>query len=109
MRRIMVPLAAAVLLAGSVGVVRHRSRAAEEQPARIDLDPAVRFQTIDGWAVYPRYWEANKNEDRFDGSFERVVGPVSRFVVDSIGVNAVRLEVWSGMENPVSRWASFRA
>ena len=53
-------------------------------------------QTIDGWAVYPRCWEAHKTKDRFDGLFERVVEPVTSLVVNELGINAVRLEAWNG-------------
>ena len=75
--------------------------------ATITLDGSVRYQTIDGWAVYPRYWEDDKVHDRFDGSFAPYVAAVSRLLVDEVGINAVRLEIWSGMENRTDRWTPF--
>ena len=76
-------------------------------PARITLDGSTRYQTIDGWAVLPRYWEEDKENNRFDGSFEAVAEPVSRFLVDQMGINAIRLQIPSGMENRTDRWGPF--
>ena len=73
-------------------------------PTTIMLDADRRFQTIDGWAVYPRYWEDDKVQDRFDRSFERHTEEVSKVLVDEAGINAVRVEIWSGLENPVDHW-----
>ncbi len=78
-----------------------------EGSARITLDGSTRYQTIDGWAVMPRLWEEDKENNRFDRSFEPVAEPVSRFLVDQMGINAVRLEIPSGMENRTNRWALF--
>jgi hypothetical protein len=74
---------------------------------QVSLNGSIKYQTIDGWAVYPRYWEDDKSADRFDGSFERYLQPVSDLLVNQVGINAVRLEIWSGMENPTDRWAPF--
>ncbi len=78
-------------------------------PTRISLDASVRYQTIDGWAVYPRYWEEDKTANRFDSSFEPYLQTAADSLVNQVGINAVRLEISSGMENPVDRWASFHA
>jgi hypothetical protein len=73
----------------------------------VTLDPAKRFQTIDGWATVTRYWEEDKANDRFDTSFEPYVEAVAKFLVDDVGINAVRLEILSGMENPQDYWKRF--
>jgi hypothetical protein len=94
----------ALLLALAAGVtlaVRYYERSA---PTTVLLDPKVRYQTIDGFAVYPRYWEDDKKNDRFDRSFEPVTGVVSDYLVNELGLNAVRVEIWSGLENPHDHW-----
>lgn len=73
-------------------------------PTTVDIDDGVRFQTIDGWAVYPRYWEDDKIGDRFDRSFEPYTEAVSQVLVNDVGINSVRVEIWSGLENPVDYW-----
>lgn len=73
----------------------------------ITLDGSTRFQTIDGWAVMPRSWEEDKENNRFNRSFEPGAEPVSRFLVDQMGINAVRIEIPSGMENRTDRWTPF--
>ena len=73
-------------------------------PTTVDIDENTRFQTIDGWGVYPRYWEDDKIGDRFDRSFEPYTEEVSRVLVDEVGINSVRVEIWSGLENPVDYW-----
>jgi len=73
-------------------------------PTTVDIDDSTRFQTIDGWAVYPRYWEDDKIGDRFDRSFEPYTEAVSQVLVNDVGINSVRVEIWSGLENPVDYW-----
>lgn len=70
------------------------------KPTQVSVEPRMRHQTIDGWAVYPRYWEDDKQNDRFDRSFERYTAQVSEALVRDVGINAVRVEIWSGLENP---------
>lgn len=74
----------------------------------IQVDGAVRYQTIDGWATNLRMWEEDKANDRYDSTIEPYAAQVYRFLVDSVGINAVRLEIPSGMENPTNRWKEFR-
>lgn len=76
----------------------------DQRSTTIKLDVNQRFQTIDGWAVYPRYWEDDKVENRFNRSYEPHTEAVSRVLVDDVGINAVRIEIWSGLENPVDYW-----
>jgi hypothetical protein len=98
---VLLGLAGAGLLAGLVAIGHSRDVFA---PTRVRVDADVRHQTIDGWAVYPRYWEDDKQNDRFDASFEPHTERVSEFLVDELGINAVRVEIWSGLENPKDHW-----
>lgn len=75
---------------------------------QIQVNGAVRYQKIDGWATHLRMWEEDKAGDRYDPSVETYAAQVYRFLVDSVGINAVRLEIPSGMENPTNRWKEFR-
>ncbi len=73
-------------------------------PTIVTVSTTTRYQVIDGWGVYPRYWEDDKKGDRFDRSFERFTQPTSEFLVNELGINAVRIEIWSGLENPHDYW-----
>ena len=75
---------------------------------QIRVDGSQRHQTIDGWATHLRMWEEDKAGDRYDASIEPYAAQVYQFLVDSVGINAVRLEIPSGMENPNNRWKAFR-
>jgi hypothetical protein len=77
-------------------------------PQQIQVDGGVRHQTIDGWATHLRMWEEDKANDRYDATIEPYAAQVYQFLVDSVGINAVRLEIPSGMENPNNRWKEFR-
>lgn len=92
----------AITAAAALGLILSRSPA--DAPTSIDIDENTRFQTIDGWAVYPRYWEDDKLRDRFDRSFEPYTEEVSQGLVNEVGINAVRIEIWSGLENPTDHW-----
>jgi hypothetical protein len=99
-------LAGAALLAAAVATMLLRRPPAV---AIIVVDPAVRHQTIDGWAVNLRQWEEDKANDRYDRTSDLHLDRIYRFLADSVGINAVRLEIPSGMENRANRWARFRA
>ncbi len=75
---------------------------------QVQVNGAVRHQKIDGWATHLRMWEEDKANDRYDPTIEQYAAQVFRFLVDSVGINAVRLEIPSGMENPTNRWKEFR-
>jgi hypothetical protein len=76
---------------------------------RVTVDDSMRYQTIDGWAATTRYWEEDKEHDRFDRSFEPYAERIAEFLVDQIGINMVRLELLSGFENPHDYWGEFVA
>lgn len=73
----------------------------------ISIDTDKQYQKIDGWAFMPRMWEEDKLNNRFDPSFENYADAVSDYLVDEVGINAVRIEIQSGMENPENRWSEF--
>lgn len=102
MKRSHLLLILVVAVAAVLGVMLLRTPA--DAPTVIDIDPDTRFQTIDGWGVYPRYWEDDKIGDRFDRSFEQYTEEVSQVLVNDVGINSVRVEIWSGLENPEDYW-----
>jgi O-glycosyl hydrolase len=75
----------------------------------ITVDGSAKYQIIDGWVTSSRYWEEDKEGDRFDRSFEPYVDAIARFLVNEVGINAVRLELLSGSENPIPYWRRFYA
>jgi hypothetical protein len=100
-------LAAAIAAgAGLVGILLLYHASAEDG-ARVIVDPTVRFQTIDGWQVYPRYWEHDKANNRFDASFAPYADEISSFLVNRVGIDGARIEIWSGLENPIDHWTEF--
>jgi hypothetical protein len=100
-RALLASGAALALLASGFAAYRQWQRTA---PTVVTIDASARYQTIDGWSVYPRYWEDDKTNNRFDRSFEPYTGQVSDYLVNELGLNAVRIEIWSGLENPKDHW-----
>ena len=99
-------LAVAALAAVAVAIVLARR---PPEVTTIVVDPSERHQTIDGWAVNLRQWEEDKANDRYDRTSDLHLDLIYRFLADSVGINAVRLEIPSGMENRANRWTRFRA
>src|SRR5688572_11779780 len=77
--------------------------------AEIRLLPDETHQTIDGWQVTPKWWEMNKKEDRYDGSWKPFRDQILERMANELGINSVRLEVRSGLENPVDYWKKFES
>jgi len=73
----------------------------------IAIDTSQTFQTIEGWETYLRMWEEDKINDRFDKSIEDYTDLVANHLANNVGINRARLEVWSGLENPVDYWSEF--
>ena len=71
----------------------------------IDVIPSVQHQTITGWEGHVQSGQLECNATAFaiyrDQLFDRAV--------NELGLNRVRLEFRSGMENPVDYFAQFRA
>jgi len=78
-----------------------------EGAVRVVIDTAARFQRIDGWETSVRMWEQDKVNDRFASSIEAYATAVANYLVDSVGINTVRLHANSGIENPRNDWAPF--
>ena len=76
--------------------------------AVITIDVRETHQTIKGWEVTARLWETNKKEDRFDSSWEKRKDEILGRLVNELGINRVRIEIKSGVENPIDYWARFR-
>ena len=73
----------------------------------ISIQPNQEFQTMSGWEVTLRLWETNKKEDRYDDSWESHSDEIFGRLVNELGINRVRLEIKSGVENPVDYWQQF--
>ncbi len=59
------------------------------------------YQTMTGWEATARLWEMDKDEDRFDASWERYDDLIFDHLVNELGINRLRIEIKSGAENPV--------
>lgn len=90
-----------------------RGAASEEPPvapraeADIVIDPATRFQTLDGWEVTLRGWEEDKKADRYDPSFSAARAEAVKRLVEDAGVNRVRLQISSATEAKEDYWRRF--
>lgn len=78
-----------------------------EGAIRVVIDTLTRLQRIDGWETTLRMWEQDKVNDRFASSIEQYATQTAQYLVDSVGINTVRLQVNSGLENPRDDWAPF--
>jgi O-glycosyl hydrolase len=74
---------------------------------RVVINSATRFQTIDGWATHLRMWEEDKGANRFDPTVNAQAALVHKYLGDEVGINSVRLEIPSAIENPTNRWKEF--
>lgn len=83
--------------------------ACSQPQASLAIDMNERHQTMDGWEVTARAWEFDKDNDRFDGSWLAQRDELAALLVEEAGIDRLRLEIKSGIENPVDYWALFRA
>ncbi|MCK0104300.1 carboxypeptidase-like regulatory domain-containing protein [Pseudohalocynthiibacter sp. F2068] len=60
-----------------------------------------------GWEVTARLWEFDKSADRYDGSWAPHIDKIMDALVDDGGINRVRIQVQSGIENPIDYWQQF--
>jgi hypothetical protein len=77
--------------------------------ASLTIDTDERHQTMTGWEVTARGWEFDKDNDRFDGSWVAQREEIAAMLVDEAGIDRLRLEIKSGIENPIDYWALFAA
>jgi hypothetical protein len=77
--------------------------------AILAIDTGERHQIMAGWEVTARAWEFDKDNDRFDGSWIAQRDALAAMLVDEGGIDRLRLEIKSGIENPVDYWSLFAA
>ena len=97
----------AAVLAGvlAVGVATAPVSADEAVNVRIHSDQ--RRQTMLGWEVAAKFWEEDKPNDRFDGSWLEHREEILSVLANHVGINRLRIEVRSGAENPQDHWTRF--
>jgi hypothetical protein len=95
-------------LAAALGLGLYALHARVGAEAAVTVDVTQTHQTMRGWEVTARAWETNKQEDRFDSGWERYREEIAERLVNELGINRIRIEVKSGIENPVDYWARFR-
>jgi hypothetical protein len=83
--------------------------AAPQARAQVTIDPEQTYQTMSGWEVTSRLWEQNKDENRYDPTWLSLRDEILDRLVDEVGINRIRIELRSGMENPTDYWARFVA
>lgn len=99
-KRLIVPAIALILGAASCS---------ERKDAIVGIDPSRTFQTMDSWEATAKMWEFDKRANRFDGSWIPIRDKILTALVEEGGINRLRLEMRSGMENPVDYWSQFQA
>ncbi len=75
--------------------------------SRVVIDRGQPAQTVSGWEVTLRFWEFDKANDRYDPSWLDRRDTIIEKLVNDAGVTRVRLQLRSGVENPVDYWAQF--
>lgn len=78
-----------------------------DEDAVVTVDAAKTHQTMKGWEVTARLWEQNKQEDRYDPSWQDYKEELFSRLVNELGIDRIRIEIRSGAENPVDNWTSF--
>lgn len=74
---------------------------------QVTLNSGIHYQTMDMWETSLRMWEQDKINNRFAPSIETYSTAVANYLVDSVGINGVGLQVNSGLENPRDDWTPF--
>lgn len=77
--------------------------------SRISIDGNRAGQTLSGWEVTARFWELDKANDRYDGSWLSSRDAIIQKLIDDAGITRIRVQVRSGTENPVDYWSQFVA
>lgn len=80
-----------------------------QPPANLAIDTREQHQTMAGWEVTARVWEFDKANNRFDGSWIAQRDELAKMLVAQAGIDRLRLEIKSSMENPVDYWGLFTA
>ena len=77
--------------------------------SRISIDRNRVGQTLAGWEVTLRFWEFDKANNRYDSSWLASRDAIVTKLIEDAGITRVRVEVRSGVENPVDYWTPFVA
>ena len=75
--------------------------------SQLTIDAARLGQTVSGWEVNPRFWEFDKDNDRYDPAWLTQKAEIARAAVELGGITRVRVELRSGVENPTDYWTQF--
>ena len=75
--------------------------------SRISIDRNRGGQLLAGWEVTARFWEFDKANNRYDASWLASRDAIVQKLVDDAGVTRARVELRSGVENPVDYWTQF--
>lgn len=73
------------------------------QEARIKVNPKVRFQTITGWEATAQVGE------QVSAAYPNYKDELFNQAVNDLGINRLRLEIYSGAENPKDIFADYAA
>ena len=76
---------------------------------RVLIKPTESHQTIDGWEFVSYVWEYDKPRNAYSGVWLKYRNELIDGVVNEAGLNRLRLEVRSGIENPVDYWSQYVA
>jgi hypothetical protein len=98
-KRVLVPISAVTL--AIVVLVGLRFTAFGQTPASLTLDDSIQFQTMTGW-------EATDQLGQELSDFGLYKDTLYDQAVNDLGINRIRLEVRSAIENPQDYWAQFR-
>ncbi|MFN0109132.1 MAG: hypothetical protein ACKVZH_09805 [Blastocatellia bacterium] len=87
-------------------------RFAPLQQATITIDPSVSYQTIVGWEAVMQagqFLETNAvtNKSNINPAFANYKNQLFDLAVSDLGLNRIRLEIRSGLENPVDYYGRY--
>lgn len=68
---------------------------------RVTIAPQETFQTISGWEFTARIWEMDKKNNAYSGDWLNYRENIIDGLVETAGLNRIRLEIPSGVEKPV--------
>lgn len=79
------------------------------ESGRVTIAPEETFQVISGWEFTARIWEMDKKNNAYSGEWLKYRDNIINGLVDTAGLNRIRLEIPSGVENPVDYCSQFFA
>jgi hypothetical protein len=92
------------LIAAVVLGVPRPSKAVE-----IQVDPSTKYQTLRGWESILSGFEVNESDGSYSSAWVQSAPKVMDYLVNEMGINRVRVELMSGVENPVDYFTQFQA